>query len=393
MSRQTLNRLVIRDRIVRVDRLFKRFDLSHRLEHIALIVSVSVLLVTGLPQKYSHLPVSVTLIGWLGGIQSVRLIHRTAAILLALEAIVHVISTAYRFVVLRLPPHMLLLASDLRDLLQGVRHRLGRAKEPPDMGRYTYYEKLLYWAVVWSVAALGITGLVMWNPITPTRFLSGQVIPAAKRAHGSEALLLLMVGVGWHVWHVAVKQRNWSMFTGQMTETDMIRHHPLEWDAIMDGRDRLPLDVTITRHRRRRFILMAAPLTLVAIGLLAAYLGLQPAAVTTVVVTNAERQPLEARDAAAIITLPVEGLSPGGYPAPVWIDDIQPLLVETCGECHNEEEGLNLTDYDGLVNVVVPGDPSQSELVAAQASGDHPGQLTGDELATVIIWIGNGAPR
>ena len=109
--------------------------------------------------------------------------------------------------------------------------------------------------------------------------------------------------------------------------------------------------------------------------------------------TNSERQPLEARDAAAVITLPAEGSAPDGYPVPAWVDDIQPLLAETCVECHNEEDNLNLSDYDGLVSVVVPGDPRQSELVAVQASGDHPGQLTGDELATVIIWIGNGAPR
>lgn len=393
---QTLNRLVTRDRIVRVDRVFQRFDLSHRLEHGVLILAVALLLLTGLPQKYSDLPVSITWIGWLGGIETVRRIHRAAAILLALVACAHVLGTAYRFVVLRLPPHMLLLTSDMRDLMQGIRHRLGRAKEPPDMGRFTYAEKLLYWTVVWSVTVLMVTGLLMWNPIAATRFLTGQIIPAARQAHGSEALLLLMVGVGWHVWHVAVKQRNWSIFTGQMTEVEMIRRHPLEWDAIMDGRDRLPLDVAVTRHRRRRFLLIATPLTLAVIGCAVAFLGFQQ----TAIVTHPEREPVavSVEEGSEIRQLAPPD-SPGERPVPTWSGDIRPMLAGACSACHNQDDSLPLTDYDDLLagagegQIVVPGQPGQSVLVTVQAGGGHPGQLTGDQLATVIVWIENGAPR
>jgi hypothetical protein len=42
---------------------------------------------------------------------------------------------------------------------------------------------------------------------------------------------------------------------------------------------------------------------------------------------------------------------------------------------------------------IVPGDPDASLLVQVQAPGDHPGQLTIDELNAVIEWIKAGAPQ
>jgi cytochrome b subunit of formate dehydrogenase len=387
---EPFNRLIIRDRIVRVDRVFQRFDWVHRLEHLVLMLVVGVLLLTGLPQKFAQSSLSITLIGWLGGIQTTRQIHRVAAILLMGVALFHALDTAYRFFVLRLPPHVLLLARDLRDLLHGLRHRLGRADEPPDMGRFTYYEKLLYWAVVWSVLVLVVTGLVMWNPIFATRFLTGEIIPAAKRAHGSEALLMLMVGVGWHVWHVVIRQRNWSIFTGVLTEPQQIRHHGIEWDAIMAGRDRLPLDLMATRRRKRIFFPVAALVGLALAGGIAYFVSFEE----TAVITHEERQPVDRRSASAADPLPAV---PATIEAdvPMWRADVAPLLRAECGECHGTGSALDLTGYDSLMGsgLIVPGDPAGSALVLVQATRDHPGQLLGDELATVIVWIANGAPR
>ena len=37
---EPFNRLIIRDRIVRVDRVFQRFDWVHRLEHLVLMLAL-----------------------------------------------------------------------------------------------------------------------------------------------------------------------------------------------------------------------------------------------------------------------------------------------------------------------------------------------------------------
>jgi hypothetical protein len=42
---------------------------------------------------------------------------------------------------------------------------------------------------------------------------------------------------------------------------------------------------------------------------------------------------------------------------------------------------------------IIPGDGEGSLLVQVQQSGDHPGQLTSEEIAQVIEWIDAGAPE
>jgi hypothetical protein len=43
--------------------------------------------------------------------------------------------------------------------------------------------------------------------------------------------------------------------------------------------------------------------------------------------------------------------------------------------------------------VILPGDPVNSLLIIKQLQGNHPGQLSVDELARVKEWIKWGAPK
>jgi mono/diheme cytochrome c family protein len=85
-----------------------------------------------------------------------------------------------------------------------------------------------------------------------------------------------------------------------------------------------------------------------------------------------------------------------------WGGTIGPLLTARCGACHGDDgiQGLNLSTYQTAMAgsssgpVIVPGDLAAS-LVVEKQSGDQPhfGQLTPDELETVIAWIEAGAPE
>ena len=70
---------------------FLRFDLLQRIEHIVLLVSFTILALTGLPQKFALYPISEALIQMYGGIESTRLIHHVAAVVLSVVGIVHII--------------------------------------------------------------------------------------------------------------------------------------------------------------------------------------------------------------------------------------------------------------------------------------------------------------
>jgi hypothetical protein len=61
--------------------------------------------------------------------------------------------------------------------------------------------------------------------------------------------------------------------------------------------------------------------------------------------------------------------------------------------------GLSLSTYQDALKggvsgpAIIPGDPDKSVLVIKQSAGNHPGQLTIDELNQVIAWIMAGAPE
>ncbi|HMT22455.1 MAG TPA: hypothetical protein PKE20_14630, partial [Promineifilum sp.] len=73
---------------------YPRFRLMARIEHIMLLISFTILCLTGLPQKFPFSPISQGLISFLGGIETVRYINRWAAIVLILGSVVAWVAVA-----------------------------------------------------------------------------------------------------------------------------------------------------------------------------------------------------------------------------------------------------------------------------------------------------------
>ncbi len=84
-----------------------------------------------------------------------------------------------------------------------------------------------------------------------------------------------------------------------------------------------------------------------------------------------------------------------------WDSYFSGLFRNRCSTCHGTTSvgGLSLSTYQGALKggnsgpSIVPGDADNSILVQKQATGNHPGQLTIDELNQVIEWIMTGAPE
>jgi hypothetical protein len=68
-----------------------------------------------------------------------------------------------------------------------------------------------------------------------TRVLSGGVIPAAKLAHSTEAVVAGIFIVLWHFYHVHLQRLNLSIFNGSISEDDMKTYHALEYEQLMAG--------------------------------------------------------------------------------------------------------------------------------------------------------------
>lgn len=236
---------------------YRRFDTWQRIDHIVLLTSFTVLGITGIPQMFSVHPWATWAILAMGGIETVRIVHRVAATILMLGAIYHGGVMTYKVFVRRVRLTMLPGWQDVKDAFQAFAYNLGLNKHEPRMGQYNFAEKAEYWAVIWGTVVMIITGFMLWNPITTTLFLPGEIIPAAKAAHGGEALLAVLSIITWHFYHVHVKRFNKSMFTGYLSRGEMEEEHAAELALIESGWRELPPDPVAIRRRTRIFVPMA----------------------------------------------------------------------------------------------------------------------------------------
>ena len=239
-----------KDKVKRI----RRFSRSDRFQHWGLVISFTILALTGLVQKYSGAELSKGLIGLMGGIESVRIIHRVSAVVLMLVSVYHLGVIAYGLYVQRKLPKMIPSPQDVKDAWQSLRYSLGREKKHPEFDRYSFGEKFEYWAVVWGMLVMIMTGFMLWNPIATTNFLPGEVIPAAKSAHGNEALLAVIAIIIWHFYNVLVRHFNKSMFTGFLSRKEMEEHHSLELKEI-DGPAGSPPELASVVEKRRSVFL------------------------------------------------------------------------------------------------------------------------------------------
>ncbi len=193
----------------------------------------------------------------MGGLETVRLVHRWAATVLMLVTVYHLLAVAHRILVRRVSLSMLPRYQDVVDGLQAVRYNLGLAKERPRTDRYTWEEKVEYWSLIWGTLVMIATGFMLWNPVATARFLPGQWIPAAQVVHGGEALLAILAVLVWHFYSVHIRQFNRSMFTGQLSEPEMEHEHPLDLERIKAGKGRPALDPAVLARRQKIFLPVA----------------------------------------------------------------------------------------------------------------------------------------
>jgi len=115
-------------------RSYVRFPLARRIEHIVMLSSFTILGLTGLPQKYSTAPISIAFVELLGGIENLRLIHHSAAIVMMLGTIWHILFFGYMAFVVRTRLSMLPSLQDMKDGWQALMYNLGFSKSYPQMG-------------------------------------------------------------------------------------------------------------------------------------------------------------------------------------------------------------------------------------------------------------------
>lgn len=374
---------------------YLRFPLAYRLEHWTMVLSFTTLAVTGLVQKYALSAISIWIINLLGGVETLRVIHRVAATVLMVEVIYHAGLVGYNLIVQRSQAHLMLSGKDLKNALHTFLHNLGLRKERPPQGRYTFEEKFEYFAIIWGTLVMIATGFILWNPIATTAVLPGEFVPAAKAVHSGEALLAVLAIIVWHMYHVHIRKFNKSMFTGRISEEDMREEHPLELEQLEREAPQNAADPALPL-RRRRYVTIYGMIAALLLAGIFVFVTFEQTAIQTVV-------PLE--PVTVLASLPARifpQVLSFDSPMTSWEDGVQQFFAMKCILCHGSRiplSGLDLTDYDKAIlggsstAAIVPNDPDNSGVILQHINGDHAVLVTQDELDRLTEWIRLGAPR
>ncbi len=224
----------------------KRFNAMNISMHIVIITTFLLLALTGLPLKFYYTPWAETLIGWMGGIEFARVIHRLAAIGTFGYMLFHVFNVFIRWAFQRErglwwgPNSMVPQPQDVRDFVGNMRYFLYLGKRPGG-DRWTYWEKFDYLAVFWGVMIIGLSGLMLWYPLFFTQFLPGWTINAAHVIHSDEALLATGFIFIFHFFHTHLRPESFPMdivvFTGKMPLHRFKAERPLEYQRMVDNNE------------------------------------------------------------------------------------------------------------------------------------------------------------
>ncbi|MEJ2011201.1 MAG: cytochrome b/b6 domain-containing protein [Anaerolineales bacterium] len=221
-----------RDGHVHTERTFVRFSLAQRWEHALFLITFTVLLLTGLPQKYRAASWSQYILSTPERVEMIQTIHHIAAVLLIAEALYHVGRTTVRLFQRRLSGEMLPVVQDVRDGFKMLRWLLFIDRKKPSFGKFTFQQKFTYWFFIFGIAIMILSGLLIWFPVLFTRVLPGGIIPAAKLAHSAEAIAAAIFVVMWHSYHVHIERLNLSIFTGRLSEREMREFHEREFERL-----------------------------------------------------------------------------------------------------------------------------------------------------------------
>ncbi|MFH1566394.1 MAG: cytochrome c3 family protein [Gemmatimonadota bacterium] len=211
---------------------YQRFTTFQVIQHVVLVLSFATLVVTGFALKFPD----VWWTGWLSalGLEEAvrRVVHRVAGVVMVIQSavyLVYLLVTRHgRYELVSLMPRL----QDVRDVVLNLRYHLGRAHSKPAFGRYGYIEKVEFWALVWGVAVMGATGLVLWAPEWATRLFPGWAFTVSELVHYYEAWLATLAILIWHIFFVVLHPSeyplNMTCLDGKISEDELIAHHPLE---------------------------------------------------------------------------------------------------------------------------------------------------------------------
>ena len=209
-------------------------------QHSVLLITFVFLVITGFALRFSDSWWSVLFFGREGGFPLRNLIHRIAAVVLVLLSIAHLLylrgARGREFMHQMFPS-----IDDLTQFRDMIRYNLGLADERPRFGRFSFAEKFEYWALIWGMIIMAITGSMLWFDDYVVGILSKGVLDVMLVIHYYEAWLATIAILIWHlystIFNPSVYPMNPAWLTGTMPVEQHRHEHPADTELASEHRE------------------------------------------------------------------------------------------------------------------------------------------------------------
>jgi cytochrome b subunit of formate dehydrogenase len=209
-----------------------RMTANQRAQHLVLLTSFFVLVVTGFALRYPD--------SWFAALLGLcehwrSILHRIAGVLLIADGIYHIGYVVFTADGRRLICDLFPRCKDATDAVGTMLYYTGFRAEKPRFGRFNYAEKAEYWALVWGTALMAVTGIMLWAKVPVGNALARWWIDAATAVHFYEAILATLAILVWHFYQVFfdpdVYPMNWAWRDGTMSAEHYHEEHELDAEA------------------------------------------------------------------------------------------------------------------------------------------------------------------
>lgn len=225
-------------------KVYLRMSKNERIQHFIMLTSFIALVISGFALKYPDAFWSEGLRYLLGeGAFELRSIsHRVFGIMMIAVSLYHLYYLLFTQRGKQMVKDFLPAWRDINDIKVNLKWITGLSKEKPRFDRFSYMEKAEYWALIWGVIVMGVTGLMlMFNDFFLANF-PYIWLDIATLIHLYEAWLATLAIIVWHFYFVIfnpdVYPLNTALITGTLSEEQMEHEHPDELERIKKQDDK-----------------------------------------------------------------------------------------------------------------------------------------------------------
>jgi formate dehydrogenase gamma subunit len=203
-----------------------RFSVNERIQHLLLIVSFTMLFVSGFALKYSSTEAGSFIITMVGGMENRNFVHRVGALLLIFTAFYHLFYILFSQRGKEQFKEILPNGKDFSDLF----------KKNVKSGKYRAGQKMQYLLVALGAVTMIISGGFLWFHDFTLSTLGTGFFNLIDLFHSQESLMILLVVVLWHIYDVHFRDAfpmDWSWINGEISIERLKKNHPLEYEKLL----------------------------------------------------------------------------------------------------------------------------------------------------------------